>query len=87
MIARIEENMRRQLSRWGYPAYLLENMKPWSLIVCYNNEKAKRALPRISRSTMELLMTEEVEIVQPIKLKRTPKKYLGVRVAKKKTKE
>ena len=76
MLPRAMEALRIQLSRWGYPHYLLNKMKPWSLLVAYNNEKIKRASPHKAKPTLDLSFDQEPVI--PIKLKKTPKKYRGV---------
>ncbi|MDF9409339.1 MAG: hypothetical protein A4E52_00314 [Pelotomaculum sp. PtaB.Bin013] len=72
------ERIEKQLIRWGYPSHLVENMKPWSLISCYANEKRKRE---------EKLTTEHYKgkaimdtDVKSRKSEKGAKKYQGVKV-------
>lgn len=74
------ERLSKQLIRWGYPSYLVENMKPWSLLSCYVSQKKKREARKISETNLiisEAIMDTEVISNKP---KRRTKKYHGVKV-------
>jgi hypothetical protein len=76
MIPKTMERMRNQLSHWGYPLYLVERLRPWGLIHCYNSERRKRTTSHSSEITLDITVIE-TQIVDPIRLKRNPKKYRG----------
>jgi hypothetical protein len=72
------ERIEKQLIRWGYPSHLVENMKPWSLISCYADEKKKREERPISSnfSGKAIIDTE----VMSIKSEKNSNKYQGAKV-------
>ena len=84
------EHMRRKLSGWGYPSYLVDQLKPWSLMDFYGKEQKKRGAPAKADSTIDLSVVVIGEDVDPaldssiintaerIKLTKTPEKYKGV---------
>ena len=84
------ESMRRKLSGWGYPRYLVDRLKPWSLMDFYSLESKKRSAPVNVDSTIDLsvvvidndvdpsLDSQIINTAERIKLTKTPEKYKGV---------
>lgn len=73
------KRIEKQLIRWGYPSYLVENMKPWSLLSCYDNEKKKRERLFTASDFSSKPKVYDRE-VKSIKSEKKSKKYQGVRV-------
>ena len=90
MNPRSVEHMRKKLTHWGFPGYLVDQLKPWSLMDFYSKESKKRSAPANVDSTMDLSVVVIGEDVDPaldspiintaekIKLAKSPKKYKGV---------
>lgn len=74
------ERLSKQLIRWGYPSYLVENMKPWRLLSCYVSQKKKREARKISDPN--LVMSKAIMDIDVIskKTKRRTTKYRGAKV-------
>ena len=92
MNPRTADFMRKKLSRWGYPGYLVDRLKPWSLIDCYSIELKKRIVssktgPALDSSivvidnsvspTLDSSIIDTV-VAERINLRKTPKKYKGI---------
>ena len=92
MNPRSADFMRNKLSRWGYPRYLVDRLKPWSLIGRYSVELRKRDASRktdppidsaivvIDSNVSPSLDSSIIDtvIAERINLRKTPKKYRGI---------
>ena|GEM_PF-2624779 len=92
MNPRAAELMRKKLSHWGYPKYLVNRLKPWSLLDCFKIEQRKRQSfikPDPSFEPAIIVIDSDVDqsldssiidtvIAERIHHVKTPKKYRGI---------
>jgi hypothetical protein len=80
-----KENMRRQLTLWGYPNNLVERLNSWKLIRCYNLERKKRLHSDAIDIAFDLAAFERqlVSDSSSVKLVRRRKKFRSAVLKKK----